>query len=194
MKTVVRERCGQDFLRGKDFLHCADCGQLLLMGERRLLYCRTCKLSESVEPLKYVLCCEECRLPLLVTPTRSTFCAKCEFHPSLQDTFLWLIEEAFPCLGILTAHSWEPWYWIPEKNCYRRECSIAGCSASEIAQYVLPAGPRFQLPIDSSHEHEFDEWVSTAGPSGTYLPPWKYKRKCKICDKDEKAEEVVKGG
>lgn len=87
------------------FLYCNRCEIPLQMTNNRGLYCPKCKKNNLGRPPKYILCCAECEKPLRVTnwviPIKikgwseeqkggyGAYCNHCNFHPSMQDTFLW---------------------------------------------------------------------------------------------------------
>lgn len=75
------------------FLYCQKCGILLQMMQKRGLYCPRCKETEPIVLVKQILCCTECDKPLAVTEGLGSYCLNCDFHPSMQDTFLWEIDK-----------------------------------------------------------------------------------------------------
>lgn len=70
-------------------LLCPDCGEKLGLGTYRALFCPKCKWCETGTIPESILCCVDHDIPLLATEGGGSYCARCDFHPSMQDTFLW---------------------------------------------------------------------------------------------------------
>lgn len=100
--------------------------------------------------------------------------------------------QPFVCLGRFAYHSCYPWGWDENKNLYWHECSLSGCSFSETAINLISVGQTMVTGETSGHTHEWDYWECTADRFGSYLPPWKYKRKCRACGAEQMAENLVK--
>lgn len=67
------------------------CDTKLEMGNNRIIFCPKCQFAETPELdnlITHILCCAECKKPLSVTKGRGSYCLNCNFHPSMQDTFL----------------------------------------------------------------------------------------------------------
>gem|GEM_PF-2812203 len=78
---------------GHYFMICKKCKVMLRMGNGRIQYCPKCKEQDLRSKLDAVLCCNECQKPLAVTLGRGTYCEHCDYHPSMQDIFLWYFSD-----------------------------------------------------------------------------------------------------
>lgn len=93
------------------------------------------------------------------------------------------------CLGKFQTHSCYPWVWSKDRDCYYQECSLAGCSFSKTAKSLAPVGQTISIG-GREHQHDWSHWKSTETPDGLYTPPWLYKRQCRVCNMEQKAEQL----
>ena len=75
---------------------------------------------------------------------------------------------------------------------YYHECDLYGCSFSEMTVDLVPKGETKLEGPAQNHQHDWNKWVTTAGRDDTYMPPWKYKRECRLCKAQEMAEDLEK--
>jgi len=93
------------------------------------------------------------------------------------------------CNGLLPEHSFEPWHWDDQKSAYIRECSIASCSAVEVAKNLAPSN--FAQILDSTGkplgndrntcDHIWGQWITTTDQFGLHLDQFRYECTCQIC-------------
>lgn len=96
--------------------------------------------------------------------------------------------EDLPCLGLFKTHSFCSWYRHNKKNLYYRECDLFGCSVFETAENLKIVGETILTEDKKDCTHEWGYWQTTADHFGLWLPPWAYKRKCRICGAEQKTE------
>jgi len=93
MKSGIK--CVVGLKKGKNIFVCEDCKTQIQMTNRRGLFCPKCQTYGGIEePPTMILCCAECNNPLAVPAIVyfpggfGSYCLNCDFHPSMQDTFL----------------------------------------------------------------------------------------------------------
>ena len=65
-----------------------ECGTQLQMGNKRVIFCPKCKVTEVALLVTHTLCCDVCEKPLAVTKDSGSYCLNCKFYPSMQDLCL----------------------------------------------------------------------------------------------------------
>ncbi len=100
--------------------------------------------------------------------------------------------DTLPCLGRFKKHSCYPWHWVSDRNLYYRECSLLGCPFSETSHTLTPIGRAEIVGGTTKHDHTWTPWESAADQTGSYMPPWTYKRKCPVCGAEHKTEKLEK--
>lgn len=96
------------------------------------------------------------------------------------------------CAGRSAPHSLNAWYWVEVERTYRRECSILGCGYVENSN-ILNVRGRIENPMDETCSHSWSTWKTTADPFGTYIPPWRYERRCSLCKIIQRVEDLEGG-
>ena len=85
IKTVILDQ-------NKPVIRCGECITMLQMTNNRGVRCPKCKTFDLLEqPPTMILCCAECDQPLAVLDSPEglgSYCLRCDFAPSMQDTFL----------------------------------------------------------------------------------------------------------